>query len=159
MSLPPRRILCPVDFSEASAGALAAAARLARDAGGTLTLLHVDVVPGSAIPEAILATPPDLARDLSAEADRPLAEWAARATKLGAPRVEVRRSVGQPPQEILALLEAEPFDLAVLGTHGRGGIGHALLGSVAEQVVRRAPCPVLTVGARAAAALAGPGPG
>ena len=155
MPLRIRRICCPVDFSEASSGALDAAAGLARDASASLTLLHVDPIPGSAIPEAMLATPPELAHDLSAPADRPLAEWVARAERLGATRVEARRSVGQVAEEILALLAAEPFDLVVVGTHGRRGLGHALLGSVAEQVVRRAPCPVLTIGGKAAEALRG----
>jgi nucleotide-binding universal stress UspA family protein len=155
MPLRIRRICCPVDFSESASGALDAAAGLARDADAALTLLHVDAVPGSSIPEAMLATPPGLARDLSAPADRPLAEWVAQAERLGAPRVEARRTVGQPAQEILALLAAEPFDLVVLGTHGRTGLGHALLGSVAEQVVRHAPCAVLTIGGRAAEALRG----
>jgi nucleotide-binding universal stress UspA family protein len=148
-----RRICCPIDFSEASAGALRAAADLARRFDGTLTLLHVDVVPGSAIPEALLETPPALAADLSAPADRVLLDWKTRAERLGAPRVEARRSVGQPAQEILALARRQPFDLIVIGTHGRTGVGHFLIGSVAEEVVRRAPCPVLTLGGEAAAAL------
>jgi nucleotide-binding universal stress UspA family protein len=150
-----RRILCPVDFSEASMGALRAAAALASRSGGSLTLLHVDLVPGSAIPEAILPTPPELAADLSSPADRPLLEWKARAEKLGAPHVEAYRSVGRPAQEILALARRDAFDLVVLGTHGRKGLGHLLLGSVAEEVVRQAPCPVLTLGSEAVAALGG----
>lgn len=149
-----RRILCPVDFSDAAAGALRAAALLAQRSGGSLTLLHVNVVPGSAIPEALLETPPTLAKDLSAPADRPLLEWKALAERLGAPRVEAYRSVGRPAQEILALARREGFDLLVLGTHGRTGVGHLILGSVAEEVVRRAPCPVLTLGSEAAEALA-----
>jgi nucleotide-binding universal stress UspA family protein len=148
-----RRILCPVDFSDASAGALRAAALLAQRSGGSLTLLHVDVVPGSAIPEALLETPPALATDLGAPADRPLLEWKARAEGLGVPQVEARRSVGRPAQEILALVRRDGFDLIVLGTHGRTGVGHLILGSVAEEVVRRAPCPVLTLGSAAAEAL------
>ena len=52
---------------------------------------------------------------------------------------------GHAAEEIAALAEREPFDLVVMGTHGRGGFGHALLGSVAEKVVRRAACPVMTV--------------
>jgi len=148
-----RRILCPVDFSAASEGALRAAAVLAKQLGGTLTLLHVDVVPGSATPEGLLETPPALAADLTAPADRPLVEWKALAERLGAARVEAVRSVGQPAQEILALARRERCDLLVLGTHGRTGLGHLLLGSVAEQVVRQAPCPVLTLGSEAAAAV------
>ena len=147
-----RRILCPVDWSEPSQAALQAAAALAQRAGGTLTLLHVDTIPASAIPEAILPTPAALATDLSGPADRPLLEWKARAERLGAPRVEAFRSVGRAAEEILALARRDRFDLIVMGTHGRKGIGHFVLGSVAEEVVRQAPCPVLTLGSEAAAA-------
>lgn len=149
-----RRILCPVDFSEASAGALRAAAALARRHGATLTLLHVDLIPGSAIPEVLFPTPPEVAGQLSAPADRPLLAWKAEAERLGAPQVEALRSVGQAAQEILSLVERGPYDLVVIGTHGRAGLDRLLLGSVAEEVVRRATCPVLTLGSAAAAALA-----
>lgn len=148
-----RRILCPVDFSEASAGALRAAAALSSRFDASLTLLHVNVIPGSAIPEALLPTPPALATDLSAPADRPLVEWKAQAERLGARRVQAFRSVGRPAQEIVGLARREAYDLVVLGTHGRTGVGHLLLGSVAEEVVRLAPCPVLTLGSAAAEAL------
>lgn len=148
-----RRILCPVDWSDSSAGALQAAAELARRFDAALTLLHVDVVPGSAIPEALLETPPSIAQDLSAPADRPLADWRALAVRLGAPRVDAFRSVGTPGLEIVALARRDAYDLVVMGTHGRSGLGHLVLGSVAEEVVRHAPCPVLTVGTEAAHAL------
>jgi nucleotide-binding universal stress UspA family protein len=147
-----RRILCPVDFSEASAGALRAAVALAARFDASLTLLHVAVVPGSAIPEAILPTPPELATDLSAPADRPLLEWKVLAERLGARRVQAYRTVGRPAQEIVAMARRDAFDLVVLGTHGRRGLGHFILGSVAEEVVRLAPCPVLTLGSEASAA-------
>lgn len=149
-----RRILCPVDLTEASAGALAAAAALARAHGADLTLLHVDTLPGGSIPEALLPTPSALATDLSGPADRPLLEWKAEAERLGAPRVAAFRSVGRAAEEILALARRDRFDLVVMGTHGRRGLGHFVLGSVAEEVVRQAPCPVLTLGSEAAAALA-----
>ena len=154
-----RRILCPVDFSATSAGALRAAAALARRFDAALTLLHVDAVPGSAIPEALLPTPPALGADLTAPADRPLLEWKALAERLGAPRVAVTRSVGTPAQEILALARREGCDLVVMGTNGRTGLGHLVLGSVAEVVVRHAACPVLTLGSEAAARQAGAEPG
>lgn len=148
-----RRILCPIDLSEASEAALRAAAVLAGQRGAALTLLHVDVVPGSAIPEALFPTPAALATDLSAPADRPVLELKALAERLGAPQVQAYRSVGTPAQEILAMARREAFDLIVMGTHGRKGLGHLLLGSVTEEVVRKAPCPVLTIGSEAAAAL------
>jgi nucleotide-binding universal stress UspA family protein len=152
-----RRILCPVDFSPASAGALQAAAALAVRHDADLTLLHVDSVPGSAIPEAMLGLPPTLATELSAPADRPLLEWKARAEALGARRVQALRSVGSPAQEIVGMASRDAFDLIVVGTHGRTGLGHLLLGSVAEEVVRHAGCPVLTLGSQAAERLAAGG--
>jgi universal stress protein A len=63
--------------------------------------------------------------------------------------LELRIEVGHPFEQILALAEREPVDLIVLGTHGRTGLAHTVLGSVAERVVRLAPCPVLTVRAPA----------
>jgi nucleotide-binding universal stress UspA family protein len=150
-----RRILCPVDFSDAASGALRAAAELAARFDGTVTLLHVDLVRGSSIPEAMLETPPEVESDLSAPADRPLLEWRALAQRLGAPHVELRRSVGRPAEEIVALARREPFDVVVIGTHGRAGVRHFAVGSVAEEVVRQAPCPVLTIGSEAAKRLGG----
>jgi nucleotide-binding universal stress UspA family protein len=64
-------------------------------------------------------------------------------------RVEHRLVAGDPGAEILRAAREEPCDLIVMGTHGRTGLGRVLLGSVAEQVVRRAPCPALTVKAPA----------
>ena len=148
-----RRILCPVDFSPASAGALRAAASLAQRFDADLTLLHVDMIPGSSIPESMLGLPPALATDLSAPADQPLLEWKGRAEALGAKRVKAFRSIGLPADEIVAMAARDAVDLIVVGTHGRKGLGHLVLGSVAEQVVRHAACPVLTLGSEASRAL------
>ena len=60
-------------------------------------------------------------------------------------RVTAVTTVATPCQEILRYAADENVDLIVMGTHGRGGVSHMLLGSIAERVVRRAPCPVLTV--------------
>lgn len=152
-SLEVNRILCPVDWSKASAGALQAAVELSLRFDASLTLLHVDQVPGSSIPEAMLPTPAAISADLSGPADRPLVEWKALAERLGARHVEVLRSVGRPADEILVHARRGAFDLVVLGTHGRTALGHFITGSVAEEVVRQAPCLVLTVGVEAAEAL------
>ena len=76
---------------------------VARRFDAALTLLHVAVVPGSTIPEALLPTPPEIASGADAPDARTLLEWKAQAAALGAPRVEAFRSVGRPAQEILAL--------------------------------------------------------
>ena len=142
-----RSILCPVDFSGASEGALRAAASLAARDGASLTLLHVDHVPGSSIPEALLEAPATVSNDAEAPDARPLAGWKERAERLGAPRVEVRHSIGDPATEIVEA--AREFDLVVMGTHGRTGAARVIAGSVAEEVVRSASCPVLTIGLEA----------
>ena len=82
----------------------------------------------------------DLERQASAELDRMLPE-AQQAT------IEVTRSVvvGSPFRKIIETAEAEHVDLIVMATHGRTGLSHLLIGSVAERVVRTAPCPVLTI--------------
>jgi nucleotide-binding universal stress UspA family protein len=133
-----RTILHPTDFSERSAAAFRLACSLARDHGATLIVLHV------ASPDVYLADgmyiplPPghrlDLKRRL--EALRP---------EGGDVRIEYRLVEGGPAPEILRVAAEEPCDLVVMGTHGRTGLGRLLMGSVAELVVRKAPCPVLTV--------------
>ena len=63
-------------------------------------------------------------------------------------RIKVRLEGGDPVDTILSVARSEPFDLLVLGTHGRRGLSHLLIGSVAEKVVRQSTCPVLTVRTR-----------
>jgi nucleotide-binding universal stress UspA family protein len=91
--------------------------------------------------------------DLSAPADRPLVSWKATAEALGAPRVEAVTSVGDPAQEITESARRGGFDAIVIATHGRAGLVHAFLGSVAEKVVRLAPCVVVSVTPEAAGRL------
>jgi nucleotide-binding universal stress UspA family protein len=85
-------------------------------------------------------------QDLADQAQKHLEEWRAEAEKLvGAPRVTAAPAVGEPSAEILEAAREAKSDLIVVGTHGRTGLEHALMGSIAERVVRRAHCPVLTV--------------
>jgi nucleotide-binding universal stress UspA family protein len=135
------RVLCPIDFSHASQHALDLAAELAEADGGALALLNV------IDPPAVYAgaeRTAELARDLDRYASAHLEQWAARlAGKTRAPVTKLSR-VGHPGAEILAALDAEPpFDLIVVGSHGRIGVDRMLLGSVAEKVVRHARCAVL----------------
>lgn len=151
MELNWRKVCCPVDFSPPSEAALKVAATLARDVGASLTLLHVRTVPGSSIPEGLVEPGGDLTRDVSGPAEQPLAEWVAHAEALGATQVQSAASVGDPAQEITEFARRGGFDVIVMGTHGRTGLKRAVLGSVAEKVVRFAPCLVLTVTSDAAA--------
>jgi nucleotide-binding universal stress UspA family protein len=147
-----RKILCPVDFSAPSQEALHYAADLAQQFGAELTLLHVYQVPGYAFPEGVVMAAPEVLADLLASIDRALAEARTEAAGRGAARVATATAQGAPWTEIVRVAAEGGHDLIVLGTHGRTGIKHALLGSVAERVIRKAPCPVLTVRPTGAAA-------
>jgi nucleotide-binding universal stress UspA family protein len=135
-----RNILCAVDFSEGAREAMRVACELSQDRATALTLMHVFQMPAY----AAAAGSTETIELLLEEAQRALGDWKAQAEALGAARVGTRFSVGAPWHEIVAAAESEPrTDLIVVGTHGRTGIAHALLGSVAERVVRHAQCPVL----------------
>jgi len=140
-----KRICCPIDFSDASRAAMEVACDLARRNGGTLHLLHAYPIPGYTFPDGSVVASPRMMQELAEGAQRHLEEWRDEAVKLGAPRVEVATEVGEPAHEILSFAAEQGVDLLVLGTHGRSGLEHALMGSIAERVVRKARCPVLTV--------------
>ena len=141
-----QRVLAPVDFSATSSLALDYAEEMARRFDASLHLLHVvtdaDVSPGT---EAFWGFSEDsVQRKWVAEATAKLAELCQTDT---ATSLHVQRAVevGAPFVGIVRYARAHEIDLIVMGTHGRGAVQHLLLGSVAEQVVRHAPCPVLTV--------------
>ncbi len=141
-----KRIFCPIDFSDASRAAMEMGADLARRFGGELLLLHAYPVPGYTFPDGSVVASPKMMQDLADQAKKHLDEWRAEAEKLvGASRVSAETAIGEPAAEILAFAKARKADLVVMGTHGRTGLEHALMGSIAERVVRRAHCPVLTV--------------
>jgi nucleotide-binding universal stress UspA family protein len=140
-----KRILCPIDFSDASRAALEMAADLARQHGATLTLFHAYPVPGYTFPDGSFVASSKMLEELAEQARRHLEEWKGIATSLGLAAVEAATAVGEPAYEIVAFAKEKAIDLVVVGTHGRTGLTHALMGSVAERVVRKAPCPVLTV--------------
>jgi nucleotide-binding universal stress UspA family protein len=138
-----RRILVPHDFSDTAARALAFALDLAEVLGARVTLMHAYEVPAFAFPEGP-ALSAELVDDLERGARAGLDGVAARANR---PGVEVdtvlRRGVAW--SEIVTYAQECGANLIVVGTHGRRGFERMLLGSVAEKVVRTAPCPVLTV--------------
>ncbi|HEX8106671.1 MAG TPA: universal stress protein [Kofleriaceae bacterium] len=143
-----QKILCPVDFSLGSQQAMLLAIRLANEAAAELVLAHVWYVP----PLVYAEEPPFPADTLQAMIDderRGLAAAAAEASRLGARSVTTKFLMGVPWAELVEMLQGDAaFGLVVMGTHGRTGLDRVLLGSVAEKVVRHAPCPVLTVPAR-----------
>jgi nucleotide-binding universal stress UspA family protein len=141
-----RRILVPTDFSQWSGSALTYAVAFAEKFGAEVLLLHVvqDLavfVPEAALPAAPLVPPVEQFLRAAREAlDR-----AAGGPVAGGVAVHPEVAEGVPAEEIVRLARERDVDLIVMGTHGRTGLAHVLLGSVAEKVVRRAPCPVLTV--------------
>jgi nucleotide-binding universal stress UspA family protein len=149
----PRRILVPVDFSECARASLDVAVDLARRFDAEIEALHVWETPTYVTPELMLWAPDTGKRSLAefarTQAGHAMQQLLASVEKSGA-RVHGRVDTGAISDVILAA--AADADLVVIGTHGRTGIAHALLGSVAERVVRRSPCPVLTVRAPAVAA-------
>jgi nucleotide-binding universal stress UspA family protein len=142
-----RKILCPVDFSETSDLALLYAISLARAFNAELDVLHVVAPPVTSLPgehflgDFVQADMDALASACRERVDRLLAEAPCTEHIAVTPLVVC----GIPYLEIIRVAGESQADLLVMGTHGRSGIEHLLIGSVAERVVRKAPCPVLTV--------------
>ena len=145
MTIRIQKILLPTDFSEYSAAATKYACELATKFDAELHILHTL--------ETHLASTPDFG--LGLDLPKYVSESKAAAEKslnsVLDPKWEVGRTVvkamveGSPKVEIIAYARKHNIDLIVLATHGRSGLAHVLMGSVAESVVRTAPCPVLTV--------------
>jgi universal stress protein A len=131
-------LLAPTDFSAPASQAVTAAFELAQTFGAKLSLLHVIEVPAYAIEVALPL------EALERDARRELALLLPEAE---AAHVDVTRlvNIGVPYQNIVETATAEQVELIVMATHGRTGLSHLVLGSVAERVVRMAPCPVLTI--------------
>lgn len=143
-----KKILVPIDFSECSKPALQYAARLARDISGDLHLLHVwelpEFVPRVMPGEAFLDRKA-LGDLVERRAREDLDAFVREAEKLEIPIASAALAIGVPSRTIVETAGVDGYDLLVVGTHGRTGFSHVMLGSVAERIVRHAPCPVLTV--------------
>jgi nucleotide-binding universal stress UspA family protein len=139
-------VLVATDFSPASESALTYGREFARAFGARLHVLHI--VDSSLMfigPEAVGVDVMRLQADLEAGAQNTLARIVTAEDRSQLNAVTAIRASGSPAHEIAAYAKAEDIDVIVMGTHGRGMMGHLLMGSVAEKVVRTAPCPVLTV--------------
>src|SRR5262245_25121060 len=137
--LPIHIVLHPTDFSDRSRNALHLACALARDYSARLIVLHVVTAPPLAYGEGAVPPDPDLlCQDATAHLD---------ALEIPDASIAVERRVeeGDSVTEILRVARESNADLIVMGTHGRTGLARLLMGSVAEQIVRKASCPVLTV--------------
>jgi nucleotide-binding universal stress UspA family protein len=133
-------ILVPLDGSPPSIAALHHAVALAEDTGAMVDVLHVDAPDAFALGSTTAASP-----GARQEVERAMDEAIVRAQEHLGDHLSRRTASGDPLREILETASKGDYDLIVMGTHGRIGRMHTMLGSVAEGVVRSAPCPVLTV--------------
>ena len=136
-------IVCAVDFSGSSRPALESAADLARRLDARLTLLHVWKGPPAAGGRAAAVT-----RDVQADLERELEGWKLEAERIAGRVIETAVRTGPPAAEVARFAEERKADLVVVGTRGRTGLERAVLGSIAEAIVRHAPCAVLVARAR-----------
>jgi nucleotide-binding universal stress UspA family protein len=136
------RILVPTDFSPAADRALDTAIELARVLGATIVVMHSYEIPSYAYLEA-LATP-EFMTALEQAARNALSKAVLERKGVDVPLVAALYC-GVPYEQILVAVQQHDVGLIVMGTHGRRGLAHALLGSVAEKMVRLSPVPVLTV--------------
>jgi nucleotide-binding universal stress UspA family protein len=143
-------ILVPTDFSEYSDKAFSWALEMAEKWDAKLTLLHI--VPTPNYPPMMIAdggfNPVDFESSLVADAEKQAKEMASRVDRPDI-SIETKVLVGSAFHDICKIAEQDKSDLIVMGSHGRTGLSHVFLGSVAERVVRHAPCPVLVVGKKA----------
>ena len=142
-----RHILHATDFSKASRPAFATALELAKRDGARLSLLHVLVPPSPFIGDELPASYLELQARARREAERHLAAAVDKAKRAGV-RVQATLVEGVPAEKIVRAARRQEPDMVVIGTHGRTGLGRIFMGSVAERILQRAPCPVLTVRGR-----------
>jgi nucleotide-binding universal stress UspA family protein len=144
-----RKILVPTDFSTPSEVALRYAVGLARELGATLTILHVYQLPNYILPDGtVLLARAETTTQIAERTDAAL-DRCRRFVGDTVPAA-TQTAEGAPAEQIVRAAEAGAYDLVVMGTHGRTGLSHLLLGSVAERVVRTATRPILTIRSRAA---------
>jgi nucleotide-binding universal stress UspA family protein len=140
-----KNILVPVDFGEASDVALKYGRDLARSYGARLHVLHVveDLMTRYAVEYPM--NMPDVQQDVERTARQQVDSLVTREDRTQLNVAPVVRTSNMTANTIVNYAGEERIDLIVMGTHGRTGVSHLLMGSVAERVVRTAPCPVLTV--------------
>jgi nucleotide-binding universal stress UspA family protein len=140
-----KKVLVPTDFSESARHAFTYGVSFAREYGAELVLLHV--VENLTVGYASDLFPVPMAevfQEISGYAKTELAKLGAQAREKGIV-VQEQVVMGKPSAEIIRFAHENAVDMIVLGTHGKGMLDQALFGSTTERVVRRAPCPVLTV--------------
>jgi nucleotide-binding universal stress UspA family protein len=142
------KILVPVDFSPSSKAALEYAVFLSEKTGAEIQVLHAWEVPAYLRPDLtvwsgeVSATLADHAKQ---EAEKAMHAFLSDSKLEGRKGLEYEIVYGAPYATILSAIESGGYDLVAMGTHGRSGLSHLVLGSVAEKIVRHAKCPVLTI--------------
>jgi len=141
-----KRVLAPTDFSESSEEALRQACWLAERFGAELHVLHVltEIVPTGPDPLMMPVMPPQFYQDDENRAQKAL-EGVIKPSWEKPASVKTAVRWGSAAEAIVDYATEQGIDLIVISTHGRTGLSHILLGSVAERIVREAPCPVLTI--------------
>jgi nucleotide-binding universal stress UspA family protein len=139
-----QRILVPIDFSETSDYALDYAIDLAQQLGAKVTVMHAYEVPIYGIPEGAMIVSSETAAKL-ADAAKDALESAVESRRSKGVAIETELRMGPPVDEVNDVARRIEADLIVMGTHGRRGIARALLGSVAENVIRTSTRPVMAV--------------
>lgn len=140
-----QKILVPTDFSPHAQAALDLATELAKTCGAALCVLHAyDVIPYT-LPEGMPLYDAGQLERMRQELGKQLALAKQSVEKAGVREVDTKLCQGQTYAEIISAAESWGADVIVMGTHGRTGLAHLLLGSTAEKVVRKSPCAVITV--------------
>jgi nucleotide-binding universal stress UspA family protein len=141
-----KTVLVPTDFSDASESALRYGRAMAEAFSASLHVVHVmeDLLAHAWAAEVYVSSMPQLRDEIEKESRQRLETLLGEGDRSKF-RAETALLAGNPFLEIIRYAKAHDVDLIVMGTHGRGPIAHMLLGSVAEKVVRKSPCPVLTV--------------
>lgn len=140
----PKTILVPTDFGEASECAVEYALELAKVLGSEIVLMHAFEIPAVGFPDGALVATADMTNRVLEGAQVGLDRHMANYENRGVPIRSVIKQ-GDAWRSVVATAEELGADMIIMGTHGRRGLPRALLGSVAEKVVRTAHCPVLTV--------------
>lgn len=144
--IPLKNVLVATDFSEPSVAALSYGREFARQFHASLHVLHVvPIVAAIFAADMYSMIPPDLQDQVDADARRALDKVVTPEDRQLLHAKTVVLTSASPAVAIADYARAEGIDLIVMGTHGRTGLSHVLMGSVAERVVRTAPCPVLTL--------------
>jgi nucleotide-binding universal stress UspA family protein len=142
-----KNILVATDFSEPSEAAFLYGREFAVRLGATLHVLHVapNILISNLPAENYLASAPDIRQEIEDDARRQLHHMLVDTDGSGPGAIPVVVAASSPAMAIVEYAKEHEIDMIVMGTHGRGALAHLVMGSVAERVVRLAPCPVLTV--------------